>query len=294
MTFINEHRFTYGVEPICEVIGFAPRTYYDAIKRPLSARAINDVLIGADITRVFEENRRVYGVRKVWKQLQRENIDVGRDQVARLMKKMGLEGAKRGHKWKTTTQDETLVAPDDHVDRKFVATRPNQLWVADFTYCSTWQGMTYVAFVIDVYSRCIVGWSIAKHMKTEMVLDALEMALFLREHDENTIHHSDRGSQYLSIKYSERLADEEIVASVGTTGDSYDNALAESTIGLFKWELFEKHKPWKTIKDLELATMEWVYWFNTKRLHTSIGDIPPAEFEAIYNASKQPEQIGSK
>ena len=286
--FIDEHRGVYGVEPICKVLPIAPSTYYlyaarraDPAKVP--ARVQRDERLCADIQRVWNENRRVYGVRKVWRQLRRESVDVARCTVARLMKRQGLRGVIRGKGVKTTISDTAAPCPLDRVNRQFRAVRPNALWVADFTYVSTWQGHLYVAFVIDVYARRIVGWKVSSTMRTDFVLDALEQALHARRpFDEGRlIHHSDRGSQYVSIRYTERLAEAGIDASVGSVGDSYDNALAETINGLYKAEVIHR-RSWPNRQAVEWATLDWVDWFNHKRLLGPIGNIPPAEAEAAY------------
>ncbi|WP_350015806.1 IS3 family transposase [Rhodanobacter sp. IGA1.0] len=286
--FIDEHRGVYGVEPICKALPIAPSTYYlhaarraDPAKTPL--RVQRDERLCADIQRVWNENRRVYGVRKVWRQLRRESVDVARCTVARLMKRQGLRGVIRGKGVKTTVSDTAAPCPLDRVNRQFRAARPNALWVADFTYVSTWQGHLYVAFVIDVYARRIVGWKVSSTMRTDFVLDALEQALHARKpFDEGRlIHHSDRGSQYVSIRYTERLAEAGIDASVGSVGDSYDNALAETINGLYKAEVIHR-RSWPNRKAVEWATLDWVDWFNHKRLLGPIGNIPPAEAEAAY------------
>lgn len=236
------------------------------------------------VQRVWQENHRVYGADKVWRQLNREGVTVARCTVERLMRAQGLQGVRRGKRLRTTIADDAASRPVDRVNRQFRADRPNQLWVSDFTYVSTWQGWLYVAFVVDVYARRIVGWRVSKSMTTGFVLDALEQALYARQpgNDGSLTHHSDRGSQYVSIRYSERLAEAGIEPSVGSRGDSYDNALAETINGLYKAELIHRRAPWKTRESVELATLEWVAWFNHKRLHSSIGYIPPAEAEANY------------
>jgi transposase InsO family protein len=251
-----------------------------------SARAQRDDGLRVEIQRVWDANHQVYGPRKVWKQLRREGIRVARCTVGRLMRAMGLAGAVRGRAWTTTTHTGDSVRPPDLVDRKFVATRPNQLWVSDFTYVATWSGFVYVAFVIDVFARRIVGWRVSASMRTDFVLDALEQAIHARGHDELTglVHHSDQGVQYLSMRYTDRLADAGIAPSVGSQGDAYDNALAESVNGLFKTEVIRRRGPWRTLEAVEFATLEWVDWFNTRRLLGPIGDVPPAEFEAQYHA----------
>jgi putative transposase len=288
--FIDDHRETYGVEPICAVLPIAPSTYFlrkalqqDAAKQP--ARARRDDELRALIQRVHAENFGVYGPRKVWRQLRREGHIVARCTVERLMRDLGLSGAVRGRAWKLTTQSQpALDRPTDLVDRTFVATRPNQLWVSDFTYVATWAGFVYVAFVIDVFARRIVGWRVSSSMRTDFVLDALEQAIWAREgaRPDGLVHHSDQGSQYLSMRYTDRLAEAGIAPSVGSRGDAYDNALAESVIGLFKTEVIQRRGPWRNLDTVEFATLTWVDWFNTRRLLEPIGYVPPAEFEARY------------
>jgi putative transposase len=285
--YIDAHRCRFGVEPICKVLRIAPSTYYEQKARHadptrLPVRMQRDERLRPHITRVWQENFCVYGVHKTWKQLKRENIPVARCTVQRLMRDLGLRGAIRGRGFKTTIPDETAVRPADLVERRFVAQRPNQLWVADFTYVATWKGMVFVAFVIDVYSRMIVGWRVSTSMKADLVLDALEQAIHARSSVHGLIHHSDRGSQYLSIRYGERLAECGMHASVGTTGDSYDNALAESINGLYKAEVIHRRGPWRNVDAVEFATLEWVDWFNNRRLLKPIGDIPPIELENQY------------
>ncbi len=287
VAFIDAHRDEYGVEPICAEVPIAPSTYYEskaweADPTRLPARARRDKELRGEISRVWQDNFCVYGARKAWKQLNREDIRVAKCTVERLMRQLGLRGAIRGKAFKTTWPDLSAPRPPDLVERQFVAERPNQLWVADFTYVATWQGFVFVAFVIDVYSRMIVGWRVSRTVKTELVLDALEQALHARSGTEGLIHHSDRGSQYLSIRYSERLAECGIRASVGTTGDSYDNAMAETINGLYKAEVIWRRGPWRNIEAVEYATLEWVDWFNNRRLLEPIGDVPPAEFEQMY------------
>ena len=249
-----------------------------------SARAKRDDLLMPHIERVWQANMQVYGAEKVWKQMNREDIAVARCTVERLMRRLGLEGIRRGKSVRTTTPDTSAPCPLDRVNREFQADRPNQLWVSDFTYVSTWQGWLYVAFIVDVFARRIVGWCVSTTMTTEFVLDALEQALYDRQPDpeDALIHHSDRGSQYVSIRYSERLAEAGIAPSVGSKGDSYDNALAETINGLYKAELIHRRGPWKTRESVELATLEWVSWFNHQRLMGPLGYIPPAEAEANY------------
>ena len=283
------HRDTFGVEPICKVLQIAPSGYrrHAAQQRNparRSARAQRDDALVPQIERVWQVNLQVYGADKVWRQMNREGIAVARCTVERLMRRLGLRGVIRGKVVRTTFSDRTLPCPLDRVDREFKAERPNQLWVADYTYVSTWQGWLYVAFVVDVFARRIVGWRVSSSMHTDFVLDALEQALYARqpEPDGALIHHSDRGSQYVSIRYSERLAEAGIEPSVGSKGDSYDNALAETINGLYKAELIHRRAPWKTREAVELATLEWVSWFNHSRLLEPIGYIPPAEAEANY------------
>jgi len=284
VSFINEHRDRFGVEPICDVLQVAPSTYYAALSRPPSARQLRDSCLKVEIARVHQENFDVYGTEKVWKQLRRERVEVGRDRVGRLMAELELEGAVRGKTWRTTIPSQVEHRPADLVDRDFSATAPNRLWVADLTYVSTWPGVVYTALVTDVFSRYIVGWKVSTTLRAELALDALEMAIWSRGTSDlkGLVHHSDRGVQYLAIRYTERLADAGAVSSVGTRGDSYDNALAESFIGLYKTELIRKQGPWRSFEQLELATARWVEWYNQRRLHSSIGDVPPAEFESTY------------
>ena len=285
--FIDQHRDSYGVEPICAELPIAPSTYYEYKAREadperLPARHRRDAEMVIDIRRVWEANLRVYGARKVWLQLNREQIRIARCTTERLMQKLGIQGVKRGKGYKTTIPDDSAARPADLVQRQFVATRPNQLWVADITYVATWRGVVYVAFVIDVFARMIVGWRVWNSLRTDLVLDALEQALYARTGTQGLIHHSDRGSQYLSIRYTERLGEVGIKSSVGSVGDSYDNALAETIIGLFKTEVIWPRGPWKNMDEVEYAALEWVDWFNNRRLLESIGDIPPAEFEQAY------------
>ena len=285
--FINEHRDVYGVEPICKVLPIAPSTYYTHAARQADpelrpSRAKRDDTLGGEIRRVWDQNKQVYGVRKVWKQLTREGYPVARCTVERLMRREGLAGVVRGKVVKTTHSDKATPCPRDQVNRQFRADRPNALWVSDFTYVSTWAGFVYVAFVIDVFARRIVGWKVSSSARTDFVLDALEQALHARRPTQRgLIHHSDRGVQYVSIRYTERLAQAGIEPSVGSVGDSYDNALAETINGLYKAELIHR-RSWKSLQDVELATLEWVDWFNHTRLLGPIGNIPPAEAEANY------------
>ena len=290
IAFIDDHRHVYGVEPICRVLPIAPSTYHaHAARRAdpgrVPARARRDAVLGEHIRRVFEENFRVYGVRKVWRQLGRDGISVARCTVARLMHRMGLEGVVRGTAAKTTIRDRARPCPADRVNRRFQAPRPNALWVSDFTYVASWAGFVYVAFVIDAFARRIVGWRVSRSAHAGFVLDALEQALYERRPVQGgLVHHSDRGVQYVSIKYTERLAEAGIEPSVGSVGDSYDNALAETVIGLYKTEVIRRRGPWRSLEAVEFATLEWVDWFNTRRLLEPIGNMPPAEAEARYYA----------
>jgi transposase InsO family protein len=295
VTFVDHHRDTYGVEPICAVLPIAPSTYFrrkaqeqDSAQR--SARARRDEDLGREIRRVWNEHQQVYGPRKVWRQLRREGIRVARCTVERLMRELGLRGAVRGRAWKITTPSDPATArPTDLVDRQFTATRPNQLWVADFTYVATWRGFVYVAFVIDVFARRIVGWRVSSSLATDFVLDALEQAIYDRRGTDvdGLVHHSDRGTQYLSMRYTDRLMQAGIEPSVGSRGDSYDNALAESIIGLFKTEVIQRKGPWRHLEAVEFATLTWVDWFNTRRLLEPIGYVPPAEYEARYDEQRR-------
>jgi putative transposase len=290
IAFIDAHRESYGVEPICKVLPIAPSTYrsHAAQQRDetkLSGRGRRDRVLGEKIRRLFAENFSVYGARKVWRQLRREGEDVARCTVERLMRRLGLQGVVRGRPAKTTVSDSKASCPRDKVNRLFAADRPNRLWVADFTYVATWQGFVYVAFVIDVFARRIVGWRVSRSAQTPFVLDALEQALCDRQPVRGgLVHHSDRGVQYVSIKYTERLADAGVEPSVGSVGDSYDNALAETINGLYKAEVIWRRGPWRSLEQVEFATLEWVDWFNNKRLLEPIGNIPPAEAEARYYA----------
>jgi len=288
VAFIDQHKEKYGVEPMCRVLPIAPSTYHQHARRKRRPelrpeREKRDAVLQDEIGRVYEENHCVYGAHKVWRQLRRESKPAARCTVERLMTKMGLRGAVRGRAFKRTTiTDDAAPRPLDLVGRRFVAERPNQLWVADITYVATWAGFVYVAFVIDVFSRRIVGWCVSSSLKSDLTLDALEQALWARPANHGLIHHSDRGVQYLSIRYTERLAEAGVAASVGSKGDSYDNALAESVNGLFKTEVIYRKGPWKGREDVEHATLTWVAWFNNRRLHSTLGHIPPAEYEATY------------
>ena len=294
IAFIDAHRSAYGVEPICRVLPIAPSSYHAQVAQRraperASARTRRDNLLKAEIRRVHAEHFGVYGVRKVWHQLRREGVAVARCTVARLMRALGLRGVVRGKETRTTMPDKGAPCPADKVNRQFHAPRPNQLWLSDFTYVATWQGFVYVAFVIDAYARRIVGWRVSRTAHAGFVLDALEQALHERRpvRDAGLVHHSDRGVQYVSIRYTERLAEAGIEPSVGSVGDSYDNALAESVIGLFKTEVIRRHGPWRGIEGVEFATLEWVDWFNNRRLLGPIGNVPPAEAEERYYAQPQ-------
>ncbi|HWK33740.1 MAG TPA: IS3 family transposase [Hyphomicrobium sp.] len=291
VSFIDAHRGMHGVEPICSVLPIAPSTYYSHLAKRAdparqSDRARRDDALRPEILRVFEENYRVYGARKVWRQLRREGFDVARCSVGRLMKGLGIQGIIRGKPHRTTIPDRSAPRPLDKVNRQFRVPAPNMLWVSDFTYVATWKGFAYVAFVIDAYARKIVGWRVSTSAHAGFVLDALEQAVHDRRPAKGMglVHHSDRGSQYLSIRYSERLAEAGIEPSVGSVGDSYDNALAETINGLFKAEVIHRRGPWRSFEGVEYATLEWVDWFNNRRLLEPIGNIPPAEAEANFYA----------
>ena len=284
--YIDEHRDRFGVEPICSALQFAPRTYYAIKARLPSARAVRDGELRPAVSRVHRDNFGVYGVDKVWAQLNREGVRVARCTVARLMRELGLRGVIRGKPKFTTVAGDAADRPRDLVDRRFSAGAPNRLWVADLTYVRTWTGFVYVAFIIDVYSRMIVGWQASRSLRSDLALDALEQAIWARSERgqrlDELVHHSDRGVQYLAIRYTERLAETGAVNSVGSKGDSYDNALAETIIGLYKAELVRNRGPWRGLDDLEYATLEWVDWFNHRRLFEAHGHIPPAEFEELH------------
>ncbi|MFC7706503.1 IS3 family transposase [Plastorhodobacter daqingensis] len=298
--FIDAHRDAHGVEPICDVLPIAPSTYYDHLAKRadpsrLSDRARRDEALRPEIRRVFEDNWSVYGVRKIWHQLRREGFDVARCTVARLMKDMDIQGIIRGKPHRTTIPDKKQPCPLDKVNRQFRVPAPNMLWVSDFTYVATWKGFVHVAFVIDAYARKIVGWRVSTSPHAGFVLDALEQAVHDRRPTKGMglVHHSDRGSQYLSIKYSERLAEAGIEPSVGSVGDSYDNALAETINGLFKAEVIHRRGPWRSFEAVEYATLEWVDWFNNRRLLEPIGNIPPAEAEANFYAALETEAMAA-
>jgi len=297
--FIDEHKGVFGAGPICRVLSqhgapIAPSTYYAAKSRPPSARAVRDAALKAEITRVQMENYEVYGADKVWLELNRQGIAVARCTTERLMRQLGLAGVRRGRKVRTTVPGRDGQRAGDLLRRDFTAPAPNRRWVADFTYVAAWCGIVYVAFVADIYSRAIVGWAAATHKRTKLVLDALQMALWRRDHDgrpagPGLVHHSDAGSQYTSFAFTAHLIEAGADASIGTVGDALDNALMESMIGLYKTELIKKEGPWRSLADVELATAEYVNWFNTRRLHTTIGGVPPAEFETAYYAQTQPD-----
>jgi transposase InsO family protein len=300
IAFIDEHRTHHGVEPICRVLPIAPSTYHAHAARradpgKLPARARRDITLRTEIRRVYEENFRVYGIRKVWRQLLRDGIAVARCTVARLMRAMGLQGVVRGKRVRTTISNAAAPCPLDRVNRQFKAPHPNALWVSDFTYVATWAGFVYVAFVIDVFARRIVGWRASRTAHAGFVLDALEQALHERRpvRGGGLVHHSDRGVQYLSIKYTERLAAAGVEPSVGSVGDSYDNALAETINGLYKAEVIHRCGPWRSFEAVEFATLEWVDWFNKRRLLEPIGNIPPAEAEAAYHTQLEMTRIAA-
>ena len=287
--FIDEHRDEYGVEPICAQLPIAPSTYYASKTRPLSARAIRDAMLMPILLALFQANYSVYGVRKLWKAARRAGYDIGRDQTARLMKTLGIQGVRRGRRVRTTRPNPQATRPADLVERDFTADRPNLLWVMDLTYVPTWSGIAYVCFIVDAFSRRIVGWRVASNMRTAMVLDALEMARWQRgTRLDGLVAHSDAGAQFTSVRYGERLAEIGAVPSIGTVGDSFDNALAETVNGLYKTELIygPDQGPWRTIEDVELATLSWVHWYNTQRLHGYLNDVPPAEYEAVYDPER--------
>ena len=287
LAFIDAHRDQYGVESICKLLPIAPSTYYEHKARQRDPKRIpkrlqRDAELRGSIRRIWDENFRAYGARKVWRQLQREHIPVARCTVERLMRREGLRGVVRGRRTRTTMANKLFEKPLDRVQRRFVASRPDELWVADFTFVATWSGFVYVAFVIDVFARRIVGWRASRSMHTELVLDALDQALHARQVEKGLIHHSDHGSQYLSIRYTDRPTENGVTASVGSVGDSYDNALAETVIGLFKTEVIYARGPWRSLEAVEYATLKWVDWFNHCRLLEPIGYVPPAQFEREY------------
>jgi len=284
IAYIDEQRPRWGVEPICRTLQVAPSTYYAAKTRCPSIRSVNDATLTDLIVRVHRANFGVYGIRKVWRTLRRLGIEAGRDQVGRLMRGVQLEGVTRTKRIRTTKPGPVSARPADLVERVFSAAAPNRLWVADLTYVWTRTGFVYTAFIVDAFSRAIVGWRVMASLRAELALDALEMAIWARGNPlPDLVHHSDRGVQYLAIRYTERLAEAEAVGSVGSRGDSYDNALAETVNGLYKAELINRHGPWRTVEQVELATAGWVAWWNSERLHEACGDVPPAEFEATYH-----------
>jgi putative transposase len=296
--FIDARRDEHGVEPICRTLEIAPSTYYSSKSRPRSARAMRDAVMMPILLALWQANYSVYGIHKLWKAARRAGHEIGRDQVARLMRQLGIRGVRRGRRVITTRRDERADRAPDLVERNFTAAAPNQLWVTDLTYVATWAGIAYVCFIVDVFSRTIVGWRVASNMRTETVLDALEMARWSRGNRlEGLITHSDAGSQFTSVRYGERLAELGALPSIGSVGDSYDNALAESVNSLYKAELIRgpNQGPWRTVEDVELATLGWVHWHNTERLHGSLDDIPPIEFEAAYAARQTDQQtVGIK
>jgi len=295
--FIDERKDEFGVEPMCQVLPIAPSTYYAAKSRPPSAGTLRDQVLAEEIRRVYASNYSVYGAPKVWKQLNREGTPVARCTVERLMRRARLSGAIRGKAWKTTRPDASAARPADLVDRQFAVPSPNRLWVADLTYVRTWSRFVYAALVIDAYSRMILGWQTSTSLRADLALDALEMALWRKQKKDisGVVHHSDRGVQYLAIRYTERLAEAGAVTSVGSHGDSYDNALAETIIGLYKTEVIRRKGPWKHLEDVEYATLEWVDWFNHRRLFETIGKIPPAEKEELfYSEQVLAEEAGLK
>ena len=292
--FIDENREELGVEPICRDLQVAPSTYYAAKSRPLSGRAVRDAVMIPILLAIWQANYSVYGAHKLWKAARRAGHDIGRDQVARLMRQAGIRGVKRGRRVITTRRDDSAPRSPDLVKRNFTASAPNQLWVTDLTYVPTWSGVAYVCFIVDAFSRMIVGWRVASHMRTDMVLDALEMARWSRGTMlEGLIAHSDAGSQFTSIRYGERLTEFGAIPSIGSIGDSFDNALAEATNSLYKTELIRGpgQGPWKNVDDVELATLAWVHWYNTQRLHGYLKDVPPSEFEAAYAAQQTDQQL---
>jgi transposase InsO family protein len=300
IAFIDAEKDAHGVEPICRVLPIAPSTYHAhlagrADPRRLSARARRDAALRPEVRRVFDENFGVYGVRKIWRQLRREGFDVARCTVARLMKSMRLQGVIRGKRVRTTVPDPAAACPLDRVNRQFKASAPNRLWVSDFTYVATWSGFVYVAFVVDAYARHIVGWRVSRTAHAGFVLDALEQAIHQRRPVKGAglVAHSDRGSQYLAIRYTERLSEAGIEPSVGSVGDSYDNALAETINGLYKTEVIHRRGPWRSFEAVEYATLEWVDWFNNRRLLEPIGNVPPAEAEAAFYAAMETSEMAA-
>jgi putative transposase len=295
IAFIDQRKAVFGVEPICELLPIAPSTYYAAKTRPPSRRSVRDAELKPLIQTAWRQDRCLYGARKAWLQLRQDGVDVGRDRVARLMRDLGLCGNLRGKKRRTTIPDAAAARPADLVARTWTVTAPNRVWVADFTEVATWSGKAYVAFVIDIYSRMIVGWRVATTMRADLVLDALDMAVW-RRNDllDGLVCHSDAGSQYTSIRYTLRLAEIGAVPSVGSVGDPIDNAVAESMIGLYKSELIAKLGPWKTVDQLELETLTYVDWFNTRRIHSAAGDQAPARKEALYYQALGQQQLETR
>ncbi len=288
MAYIDSHRDRFGVEPILHALEVAPSTYYCSKARPPSKRSLSDATLKPKIAKIWKDNYEVYGVAKLTKALRRQGIHVGRDQVGRLMAELGIAGMVRGKIKRTTKADPSAVRAPDLVKRHFTASEPNRLWVSDFTYVPTWSGTVYVAFIVDVFSRTIVGWKAATTMATDLVLDALEMAIWARAaHLPGLVAHSDAGSQYTALRYTERLASIGAAPSIGTVGDSYDNALAETVNGLYKNELIHRRGPWRHLDDIEVATAAWVHWWNMARLHSACGDVPPAEFEANWRRDQR-------
>ena len=296
--FVDAHREAYGVEPICVQLPIAPSTYYEQKARQanparLPARAQRDAGLRPEIQRVWQATRQRYGAKKVWKELRREGRVVARCTVARLYRGLGLRGVVRGRRVRTTIPEAVAERPQDLVQRNFTATRPNQLWVSDLTYVATWRGFVYVAFVVDVFARRIVGWRASSSLRSDLALDALEQALYDRETDAPLVHHSDRGVQYLAIRYTDRLLAAGIEPSVGSRGDSYDNALAETVIGLYKAEVIYHLGPWRGLEDVEYATLEWVAWYNSQRLMEPLGYVPPAEYEAVFHRAQADQAAGA-
>jgi putative transposase len=296
--YIDAHRDEFGVEPICKTLEMAPSTYYSAKSRPASARSVRDAVMMQVLMVLWVANRKVYGAHKLWKAAKRAGHEIGRDQVARLMRELAIEGvSRRRKKVFTTRQDPDAIRAPDLVNRDFTADRPDALWVTDLTYVPTRSGMAYVCFIVDAFSRRIVGWRVAANMKTEMVLDALEMARLSRGARRlvGLVTHSDAGSQFTSVRFTERLDEIGASPSIGTIADSFDNALAETTNGLYKAECVfgpDAPRPWDDVDELELATLSWVHWFNEQRLHGHCGDVPPAEYEAAFYAAQQPAPTG--
>jgi putative transposase len=292
VAYIDAHRERFGVEPICKVLQVAPSTYHAAKRRPPSARALRDAVMLPLVLALWKANYSVYGAHKLWKAATRAGHDIGRDQVARLMRELGIRGVRRARRIFTTRRDDSAARPPDLVKRQFNAPRPNELWVTDLTYVPTWSGVAYVCFIVDAFSRMIVGWRVAANMRTDMVLDALEMARWARGTLlEGLVCHSDAGSQFTSVRYGERLAEFGALPSIGSVGDSFDNALAEAVNGLYKAELIRQQGPWQDVDAVELATLGWVHWWNAERLHGTLGDIPPAEFEDGYYRGRSADQL---